>query len=122
MFKITWNRTASTFDCVWTKTILILNWIVWIRTVWLNWIAWNRNVFGNLSVYLCLTEFFEIEVIISIKMYLALNNLQRLICHKTRTTNNQRIILFNINYLFAHSLKYCYLTLVILLIDYSYLI
>ena len=24
-----------------TKTILMLNWIVWIRAVWLNWIAWN---------------------------------------------------------------------------------
>ena len=27
--------------------ILVLNWIVWIRTVWLNWIAWNRNIFDN---------------------------------------------------------------------------
>ena len=42
---IVWNRTILTFNCVWTKTILILNWIVWIRTVWLIWIAWNRNVF-----------------------------------------------------------------------------
>ena len=32
---------------VWTKTILILNWIVWIRTIWLNWIDWNRNIFDN---------------------------------------------------------------------------
>ncbi len=32
------------------KTILILNKIVWIRTVWLNWIAWNRNVFDNQTV------------------------------------------------------------------------
>ena len=23
------------------SSILMLNWIVWIRTVWLNWIAWN---------------------------------------------------------------------------------
>ena len=23
--------------------VLILNWIIWIRTVWINWIAWNRN-------------------------------------------------------------------------------
>ena len=30
---------------------------------------------------------FEIEQIICIKMDLALNNLQRLICHKTQTTN-----------------------------------
>ena len=33
----------------------------------LNWIVWNRTIF--------------------IKMDLALNNLQRLICHKTQTTN-----------------------------------
>ena len=32
------------------------------------------------------TEFFEIELIIYIKMDLALNNLQRLICHKTKPT------------------------------------
>ena len=32
--------------------ILMLNWIVWIRTVWLNWIAWNRNVFDYQTVYL----------------------------------------------------------------------
>ena len=30
-----------------TNCILMLNWIVWIRTVWLDWIAWNRNVFDN---------------------------------------------------------------------------
>ena len=42
--RIIWNRTVSTFNCVW-KNILTLNWIVWIRTVWQNWIAWNRNVF-----------------------------------------------------------------------------
>ena len=29
------------------KTILILNWILWNKTVWLNWIAWNRNVFDD---------------------------------------------------------------------------
>ena len=27
--------------------IIMLNWIVWIRTVWLNWIALNKNVFDN---------------------------------------------------------------------------
>ncbi len=37
-------------------------------------------------MYLCQTELFEIEPIICIKMDLALNNLQRLICHKTQTT------------------------------------
>ena len=40
-----------------------------------NWIAWNRNVFGNWAVYSCKTELFEIELIISIKLDLALNNL-----------------------------------------------
>ena len=39
---IVWYRTA--FDI---ETVLMLNWIVRIRTVWQNWIAWNRNVFGN---------------------------------------------------------------------------
>ena len=33
------------------------------------------------------TELFEIELTTCIKMDLALNNLQRLICHKTQTTN-----------------------------------
>ena len=32
-------------------------------------------------------ELFEIELIICIKTDLALNNQQRLICHKTQTTN-----------------------------------
>ena len=32
-----------------------------------------------------LTELLERELIISIKIYLALNNLQKLICHKTQT-------------------------------------
>ena len=39
---IVWNRTV--FDI---ESVLTLNWIVWIRTIWLNWIAWNRNVFDN---------------------------------------------------------------------------
>ena len=29
------------------KCVLMLNWIVWIRTVWLNCITWNRNDFDN---------------------------------------------------------------------------
>ena len=33
-------------------------------------------------MYLCLTELFEIELFICIKINLALNDLQRLICHK----------------------------------------
>ena len=34
------------------------------------------------------TELFELELIIYIKMDLALNKLQRLICHKTQPTNH----------------------------------
>ena len=41
------NRTVLTFNCVYTKSILILNWIGCIRTVWLKWIVWNGNVFNN---------------------------------------------------------------------------
>ena len=29
-------RTVLTFNCVHTKPVLILNWIIWIRTVWLK--------------------------------------------------------------------------------------
>ena len=36
-------------------------------------------------------EMFELELIICIKMDLALNNQQRLICHKTQPTNQQSI-------------------------------
>ena len=39
-----------------------------------------------LTIELC-TKLFEIELIIFIKMDLALNNLQMLMCHKTQTTN-----------------------------------
>ena len=41
-----WNRTVLTSVCG-QSLYLILNWIVWIRTIWLNWIGWNRNVFDN---------------------------------------------------------------------------
>ena len=43
------------------------------------------------------TELIEIELIICIKMDLTLNNLQRLICHKTLPTN-QPTIIHSINY------------------------
>ena len=38
-------------------------------------------------MYLSQTELFEIELIIYINMDLVLNNLQRLICHKSQPTN-----------------------------------
>ena len=43
-----WNGTVFNFDTVCKqKTIFILNWIVWNKTVWLNWITWYGNVFDN---------------------------------------------------------------------------
>ena len=38
-------------------------------------------------MYLCETELFEIELFICIKMDLALNDQQKLICHKAKQTN-----------------------------------
>ena len=43
--------------------------------------------FDNSTVYSCWTELFELELIIYIKMDLALNNLQRLVRHKNQPTN-----------------------------------
>ena len=44
-------------------------------------------MFLTIKLHLCWTELFQIELIIYIKMDLALNNLQRLICHETQPTN-----------------------------------
>ena len=71
------------------ETVLTLNWISWIRTAWLNWIAWN---FFTIKLYLHLN--YELMLnstvwnkTIFLKIDLALNNLQMLICHKTQTAN-----------------------------------
>ena len=45
-------------------------------------------------MYLCKTELFEIELLICIKMDLAINNLQMLICHKPKQTNKQTKLIF----------------------------
>ena len=61
------------------------------------------------TVYSCSTELFEIELTIYIKMDLALNNLQRLICHKTQLTNQypfSRLLHFTLDtYLIMLSVK-----------------
>ena len=44
------------------------------------------KLYLHLSCYSRKTELFEIDLIIYIKLDLALNNLQRLICHKTQPT------------------------------------
>ena len=82
-------RIVLTFNCVQTKSVPILNWISWIRTAWLNWIARNRNVF-HIKLYLHLNWVLIVwNRTILIKMDLALNNLERLKCHKTQPTNQQ---------------------------------
>ena len=45
------------------------------------------EMFLTIKLYSCKTELLELELIICIKMDLALNNPQRLICHKAQTTN-----------------------------------
>ena len=42
-------------------------------------------MFLTIKLYLCKTDLFEIELCICIKMDLILNNLQKLIYHKTKT-------------------------------------
>ena len=44
-----------------------------------------------LTIKLC-TQLFEIELTICLKMDLALNNLQRMICHKNQLTNQLNYI------------------------------
>ena len=91
---IVWNRTILYFE-----TVLILNYILWNRTIWLNYIAWNWNVFWQLNCVLMLNWFIEIELFIcKKKMDLALNNLQKLICHKPKLTNKQVYI-----YVYTHT-------------------
>ena len=45
-------------------------------------------------MYLCLSELFYMEQIIYINMDLALDNLQRLICHKTQQTKPNQTWLY----------------------------
>ena len=41
------SDSALSIGLIELNWILMLNWIVWIRTVWLNWIFWNRIAFDN---------------------------------------------------------------------------
>ena len=88
----TWNRSFILTDylcktqlfekemfwhlTVWTKAILILNWIGWIRTVWLNWIALTNCL-------LILNWFF-------LNKYLYKSNLHKLVCHKTQRNKQSK--------------------------------
>ena len=84
---IVWNRTVFDMKTVLTRivfdveTVLTLNWIVWIKTVWLNWIAWNRKVFSQLNCVLMLNW-----IVWNRTVYLYKYGL---IYHKTQTTNNR---------------------------------
>ena len=62
---IAWNRTVLIFK---QRTYAKLNCLKWNCSCMLNWFVWNRTVY----LY---------------KMDLALNNLQRLICHKIYTNS-----------------------------------
>ena len=62
----------------------MLNWTAWIRTVWINRIAWNRILWHRNCVLKL--NWIVWNRTICVKMDLALNNLQRLICHKTQAT------------------------------------
>ena len=83
---IAWNRTVFNLE-----TVLTLNWIVWSRTVWLNWIACNRNVFDDQTV-LMLNWIVWKRTDNLYKMDWALNNQQRLICHKIQDTHQPTCI------------------------------
>ena len=98
---ITWNRTDfqlhtyAKLNCLKWNCFCMLNWNFWIRTVFdvetvltFNWILWYRTVltFDCKQKYTYKkTELLEIKLFICIIMDLALNNLQKLICHKTQT-------------------------------------
>ena len=68
----------------------------------LNWILWNRAVSDNETLYLSLREFFEIGLfcvlnwfvwsctVYMFKIDLALDNLQWLICHKTKPNQTKQ--------------------------------
>ena len=88
-------------------------------------------------MYSCKTELFETELIICIKMDLGLNNLQRLIGHKTQTTsqpNTNNLQLCGFKYFYQiqiictrlYGFKYSYLIQIICTqlygFKYSYLI
>ena len=51
-------------------------------------------------------ELFEIELTICIKIDLALNNLQRLICHKTQPTN-QLLLLMSVLGMTLNCIRWC---------------
>ena len=77
-------------NCTYAKLNYLKKELFWHLTVcqqnsMLNWIVWNRTVFMN-------------------KMDLALNNLQRLMCHKTKSnllTNIKNILLIRLSFFFV---------------------
>ena len=73
----------------------------------LNWIACNRTVLTfKLPTYTKL-NYLKKELFICIKMDLALNNLQRLICHKPKQINTQNYTYKYIcRYTHVHTMSY----------------
>ena len=57
-------------------------------------------------MYSCQTKLFEIELIICIKMDLALNNLQRLICHKIQPITYSYVLTYTHTYTYTDRHKH----------------
>ena len=82
---------------------------------------------GNKTVFVCKTELFEIELIVCIKIDLVLNNLQRLICHKTQPTKQPTtsrvtsFLPFIVSFLFSHPFLSFSLSLSLSLYIYIYI-
>ena len=82
---IAWNRPVSTFKL---RIYAKLNCLRWNCFCMLNW-SLEIDLFLTLKLYLRSTELFKIELFICIKMDLALNNLQSLLCHKIQTNQTK---------------------------------
>ena len=54
-------------------------------------------MFLTIKLYSYNTELFEVELIICVKMDLALNNQQKFLCHKTQTTPRSGSELYQLN-------------------------
>ena len=71
-----------------THLLPLLTGALWPKVVALDRVLFMGEI--ELTVYLCKTELFEIELFICIKMDLTLNNLQWLICHKIKPNQTQK--------------------------------
>ena len=78
-------------NCLKWNSFLTLNFFTHAKLNGLN--CFHISLCVNKKMYLCLTELFEMKLLICIKMNLALNDVQWLICHKIKLN---------------HTLSYCF--------------